>query len=84
MDTGITAVGVIAGALALFLVNAAVFTLVRPARLRRRNEAGGLSRMDLYALQRARKNDAMRQMRTIAREHRTPPTRHRDRREWPS
>ncbi len=84
MDAGINQAGLLISLVVLFLCVRALCTPSRPKKRRSSRQQPGLSEMDLYALRRARKNDAMRQMRSVVRDHQNPRSSRRDRREWPS
>ncbi|MEV6422615.1 hypothetical protein [Streptomyces sp. NPDC051662] len=84
MGAGFNEAGLIISLVVLFLCVRALCTPSRREKRRTPRQPQRLSEMDLYALRRQRKNDAIRQMRAVVRDHHNPTSRQRDRREWPS
>ena len=69
--------------LGIHLIVSALLEPIRPKKrpTSNKDDSRGLSPIELDALRRRHKNDAIRQMRALARQHRTASSRHRDHRE---
>jgi hypothetical protein len=81
---GFNQAGLLISLVVLFLCVRALCTPLRKEKRRTPRQPQRLSEMDLYALRRQRKNDAMRQMRSVVRDHHNPSSSRRDRRDWHS